>query len=317
MIAGIVLYFLFGLALVGYALARRPALNAAVTPAQTERWTRRVAAWGLTGNAATRQRVAADLQRSSRILNGTVELYGGLGIVIGGVASALFVLHVPYNPYSPSDAVLGAALLAGPALVGLGWGAERGIGHIRRVGAHGRGYGDLRPRYSDDYRAPLFPVVTAILLAGFIGGTVVVGARIEPGLRILSYSTFNLETVPYHWWQVACIPAIMLVVALVVEVQIARLVRLPRLLITPDVEEAWRADEMLRARQINAAQAMQWIVLGSLASAQVRLLGWNIPRDSPAPTVLGLCANLLFFVGVCLLPLSGRLGGHTTGWPWR
>lgn len=108
----------------------------------------------------------------------------------------------------------------------------------------------------------------------------------------------------------------MLIVALFVEVQVARLVRLPRLLLTPNVEEAWRADEMLRARQINAAQAMQWIVLGSLALAQARLLAWNIPRDSPALTVLGLCANLVFLMGICLLPLSGRLGGRTTGWPW-
>lgn len=108
---------------------------------------------------------------------------------------------------------------------------------------------------------------------------------------------------------------------------LARIARVPRLLLTSQPHTAQRADDLLRALTIGALQGMELVVIGSLGAAQNSLVMANLWQSGfwqlgsrPYSSLLDL--EFLFSMvvmgsGFLLSACVGRIGGRISGWPWR
>src|SRR5579862_7972243 len=180
---------------------------------------------------------ARDFIQSSALIG------GGVGIVLATIGSAAISLAATGSLLSllaGSVYFFGATLLFA-GLIGSSLGYAFGTWQLRSLTRRKIAYGDLKPRRLADYRSSLFPWMAGALiiytlliplpLVPSLGGQIQLSPLVE-----LDAPTWILET----------IPAAMLLTLVTGEIVMARIARLPRLLLIANPQTAQRADNLLR-----------------------------------------------------------------------
>ena len=222
------------------------------------------------------------------------------------------------------DVYFFGALLLFIGVLGRSLGYAYGVWQLHRLTTSKIAYGDLKPRRLADYRSALFPWIAGI----FIVYTILNPLLLMPylGSRI-PLSPFGILSLDAPTWVLEVIPAAMLLALVTGEAVMARLARLPRLLLIANPQTAQRADNLLRAMAIGQIQGLVLAAIGYLGVAQGFILlqiieqvsvtsqGWNTGAllflsEFVFPFIVGI-------VGFSLPMLAGRIGGSISGWPWR
>ena len=267
-----------------------------------------------------------EFARSRDFIQSAAAIGSGLAIAIAMIGSAALSVAATGSLLSIL-AVAGyffGALLLFASLMGYSLGYAYGVWQLHRLTTKKIAYGDLKPRRLADYRSVFFPWIAVILIVYTILVPLLLmsylGSRIP--LSPLSNSPLEAPT-----WILEAIPAAMLLALVTGEVIMARLARLPRLLLIANPQTAQRADNLLRAMSIGQLQGLTLAAIGYLGVAQGFILqqffgqlgvtshGWNtgaliFAPELVFPFAIGLAGNLLPM-------LAGRVGGSISGWPWR
>lgn len=217
-----------------------------------------------------------------------------------------------------------SATLLFASLIGYSLGYGYGVWQLRNLTARKVAYGDLQPRRLADYRSALFPWIAGMLIVYAI----LVPLLLAPYLGAqIPLSPFGIRSLDAPTWALEVIPAAMLLTLVTGEIVMARIARLPRLLLTPNPQTAQRADNLLRAMTIGMLQGFVFIVIGFLAFVYGNIVVeyfwqvgfWHIDSRplSPFPDLESFFGGVIGLIGFLLPALTGRIGGKISGWPWR
>ncbi len=256
------------------------------------------------------------IQSSAKIGGGFV-----IGLAaIGSAAISLATTRSLLSLWAGNGYIFGATFLFA-SLMGYSLGYVYGVWQLRRLTARKIAYGDLKPRRLADYRSALFPWIAGALTVY----TLLIPLLLAPALGTeIPLSPFGGMDAPT--WTLEVIPAAILLVLIAGEVVMARIARLPRLLLIANPQIAQRADNLLRAMTIGQVQGFVFAVIGYLSVAQGFILqqffrqittpqGWRpygilFTLELVFPWMVGLA-------GLTLPMLAGSIGGKITGWPWQ
>lgn len=247
----------------------------------------------------------------------------GLGFVLAAIGSAAVSLAATgslLGLLAGTGYFFSAALLFA-GLIGYSLGYAYGVWRLHRLSASSVTYGDLKPRRLADYRSALFPWLAAVIIAY----TFLIPLLLVPSLGTqIPLSPFGIRA---PIWFLEVIPLAMLVTLVTGEMVMARIARLPRLLLISTLQTAQRADNLLRAITIGQLQGLLFAVIGYLGMAQGFILLQYYGRLSVTPQ--GWSPSALLFTPALLVPLivglggfvlqtlNGRVGGSISGWPWQ
>jgi len=234
----------------------------------------------------------------------------GAGVMLGLGALAYLVVGVVIGHLVPPSALLGGsgggqAVLFVLSSVGFVGGRLVGLKRLRGRPGQTTSYGDLRPRRLRDYRSPLFPALSCLIVALQIAVTLL-GAPHRAGTLVLD------RGLPLDLCALA-----MVLTVVAGEALLGHVVHQPRVLLVADPLTAQRADDLLRALTLTLIQGSVLAMLGGVSQVQWALL--NVPGGAlpvPLSAITFLASYPLLMVGMVTFALRGRLGGAITGWAW-
>jgi hypothetical protein len=267
-----------------------------------------------------------EFSRSHRFIQSAALIGAGLALVLAVIGSAIISVGATgtlLNLSAGNGSFLSASLFF-VFLIGFSLGYVSGVWQLRSLTARRVAYGDLKPRRLSDYRSVLFPC---------IAGAPIIGAILIPLLFVpavgaqIPLSFLGGSSVEVPGWVLQAIAAAMLLTLVTGEIVMARVAKLPRLLLTSNPQTAQRADNLLRAMTISTVQGLELAVIGYLGIAQWNMIVqyfwqvgfWHIGTrpDSSFLDLLFFFAFAAELIGLGLPCLASRIGGHISRWPWQ
>lgn len=270
--------------------------------------------------------VLEEFSRSSDFLHSSGIIGGGSAVVLTVLGSAIISLLTTGTLLSLSagNGYLLTATILFLLLLGYSLGYVLGVWQLRRLTAGRIAYGDLQQRKLSDYRSVWFPWIASILLAC---ATLIPLALLPHLTAQISLKLLGGQVIEVSVWVLEAIPAAMLLTLVTGEVVMARIARLPRLLLTSNPHTAQRADNLLRAMTVGRVLGNELAAIGSLGVAQWIIMGAYVgptltsPGGWPSAALLFaaafLFAGAVALGGLSLPVLVGRIGGKISGWPWQ
>lgn len=277
-------------------------------------WQKELASWNIVLEDNNESSTLKEINRSWDVLR--PSYFGSLFALV----SLLVILVGVWTPIQQGGTqlfwqYLTAAFPYTLFIVVISIGYARGVSILRKEASGQVTYADLRERRLTDYRSTLFRLLPMLFIASLLLLTLLSLPYLNATLPIPlpGGSQMSISS-----WIIGVMLLLMCLVLLLTEIQIGRVVALPRLLLLSSPEKAQQIDNLFRAKVIGELQSFAFLSLsyfGVLTFVLIQAALSKAAGPTQIVTVIALLLWIALFIGAAVS--KGRLGGKISGWPWQ